>query len=137
LLVVGLFIGVLTIVKPFTTAILFGEAIAVAAWPLRERLVRRGMRRGRTAALLFLLSILLVVLPMLVIAPHLTDQLDQATQRFELYFRTAPEKPAWIEGLPLIGRRLDAVWDQMVKVEGDLLSLIDPYTSDLEQHQNH
>ena len=31
LLVVGLFIGVLTIVKPFTTAILFGAALAAAA----------------------------------------------------------------------------------------------------------
>jgi hypothetical protein len=32
LLVVGLFIGVLAIVKPFTTAILFGAALATAAW---------------------------------------------------------------------------------------------------------
>jgi predicted PurR-regulated permease PerM len=133
LLIVGLLVGVLTIVKPFTTAILFGGAIAVAAWPLRELLVRQGMRRGQTAALLFLLSILLVLLPMLVIVPHLADQLDQAAQRFELYFRATPEKPAWITGLPLIGRRLDGIWDQMVKAEGDLRSLIDPYTVDLEQ----
>jgi predicted PurR-regulated permease PerM len=133
LLIVGLLVGVLTIVKPFTTAILFGGAIAVAGWPLRELLVRRGMRRGQTAALLFLLSILLVLLPMLVIVPHLADQLDQATQRFELYFRTSPEKPAWITGVPLVGRRLDGIWDQIVKAEGNLRSLIDPYTADLEQ----
>src|SRR5215470_17978853 len=46
LLVVGLFIGVLAIVKPFTTAILFGAALATAAWPMRQALVRRGLGRG-------------------------------------------------------------------------------------------
>jgi predicted PurR-regulated permease PerM len=132
LLIVGLSIGVWTIVKPFTTAILFGGAIAVAAWPLRDRLVRRGMRRGATAALLFLISILLVLLPMLIITPHLTNQLDLATQRFELYFWATPAKPAWMAELP-IGGRLGAIWDQLVKAEGDLRSLIDPYTGELEQ----
>ena len=37
LLVVGLLIGVLAIVKPFTTAILFGASLATAAWPLARR----------------------------------------------------------------------------------------------------
>ena len=46
LLVVGLFIGVLAVVKPFTTAILFGAALATAAWPVPQALVRRGLRRG-------------------------------------------------------------------------------------------
>jgi len=51
LLVVGLFIGVLTIVKPFTTAILFGAALATAAWPMRQGLVGHGLGRGPSAAL--------------------------------------------------------------------------------------
>jgi predicted PurR-regulated permease PerM len=59
LLVVGLFIGVLAIVKPFTTAILFGAALATAAWPMRQALVRRGLRRGSAAALLLFLSLVL------------------------------------------------------------------------------
>src|SRR6516225_7877521 len=41
LLVVGLMIGVLAVVQPFTTAILFGAALATAAWPIRQALVRR------------------------------------------------------------------------------------------------
>jgi len=130
LLLAGLLIGVLKIVQPFTTAILFGGATAVAAWRLRQLLVRRGVGRGRTAALLFLLSILL---PILVIAPHLADQLNLATQRFETFFAAAPEKPAWIEGLPLIGRRLGARWDQIVRAEGDVRTLAEPYTAHIEQ----
>ena len=78
LLVVGLFIGVLAIVKPFTTAILFGAALATAAWPMRQALVRRGLGYGPAAALLLLLSIVIVLLPMLLFAPHLADQMVRA-----------------------------------------------------------
>jgi hypothetical protein len=51
LLVVGLLIGVLAVVKPFTTTILFGAALATAAWPMRQALVRRGLGHGPAAAL--------------------------------------------------------------------------------------
>jgi predicted PurR-regulated permease PerM len=75
LLVVGLFIGVLAVVKPFTTAILFGAALATAAWPVPQALVRRGLRRGAAAAILLSLSFVILVLPMLLFAPHLAHQL--------------------------------------------------------------
>jgi predicted PurR-regulated permease PerM len=133
LLFVGLFIGVLAIVKPFTTAILFGAALATAAWPLRQALVRYGLGRGTAAALLLLLSLVIVVLPMLVIAPHLADQLSQGMERVQTYFSTTPAEPAWIKGLPLVGRRLGAAWDRVVEAQGDLRTLIEPYRANLEQ----
>lgn len=133
LLVVGLFIGVLAIVKPFTTAILFGATLATAAWPLRQALVRRGLGRGAAAALLLLSSLVLVVLPMLVAAPHLVAQLDQGVQRVQSYFAATPQQPAWIHSLPLFGRRAAAIWDRVVEVKGNLRTLLEPYTADLEQ----
>lgn len=133
LLVVGLFIGVLAIVKPFTTAILFGAALATAAWPLRQALVRRGLGRGLTATLLLLLSLVLVVLPMLAFAPHLADQMVRGTQRVQSYFAATPEQPAWIKAVPLLGRRLGAVWDRVVEVKGNLRALLEPYTANMEQ----
>ena len=87
LLLVGLLIGVIPIVKPFTTAILFGAALATAAWPMRQALVRRGLGRGSTAALLLLLSLVLVVLPLLAFAPHLADQLGDVASRNETLTR--------------------------------------------------
>src|SRR3954447_20142218 len=133
LLVVGLVIGVLAIVKPFTTAILFGAALATAAWPMRQALVRHGLGGGPPAALLLLCSLVLIVLPMLVMAPHLADQLGQGMNRVEAYFAATPEQPAWIRGLPLIGRRLAAVWDRVVEAQGNLRILAEPYTAYLEQ----
>jgi predicted PurR-regulated permease PerM len=133
LLFVGLFIGVLAIVKPFTTAILFGAALATAAWPLRQALVHRGLGRGSAATLLLLLSLLLVAVPMLVAAPHLADQMVRGTQRVQAYFAATPRQPEWIRGLPLVGRRLAAVWNRVVEVKGNLRALLQPYTADLEQ----
>jgi predicted PurR-regulated permease PerM len=133
LLVLGLVIGVLAIVKPFTTAILFGAALATAAWPMRQALVRHGLGRGSAAALLLLCSLVLIVLPMLVMAPHLADQLGQGMNRVEAYFAATPEQPAWIGGLPLIGRRLGAAWDRVVEAQGNLRTLAEPYTANLQQ----
>jgi predicted PurR-regulated permease PerM len=133
LLFIGLFIGVLAIVKPFTTSILFGAALATAAWPLRQTLVRYGLGRGPAAALLLLLSLVIVVLPMLVIVPHLADQLSKGMERVETYFSATPVEPAWISGLPLVGRRLGATWDRLVEAEGDLFAVVEPYRANLEQ----
>jgi predicted PurR-regulated permease PerM len=133
LLVVGLFIGVLAVVKPFTTAILFGAALATAAWPMRQALVRRGLRRGAVAAMLLLLSLVILVLPMLLFAPHLADQLIRGAQRVQSYFAATPEQPAWVKGLPLLGRRLAGVWDRVVEAQGNLRTLLEPYTANLEQ----
>jgi predicted PurR-regulated permease PerM len=36
---------VLAVLRPFATAILFGTILAIAAWPLRNFLLRRGMKR--------------------------------------------------------------------------------------------
>jgi predicted PurR-regulated permease PerM len=110
LLFLGLFIGTLAIVRPFTTAILFGAALATAAWPLRQALLRRRLGRGAAATLLLLFSLILLVVPMLVVAPHLADQVVQGTQRIQAYFAATPEQPARIKGLPLIGHRLGGGW---------------------------
>jgi predicted PurR-regulated permease PerM len=59
LLVVGLLIGVPAIVKPLTTAILFDGSLAIAAWPLRQALIHRGLGHGPAAVLLLLLSLVL------------------------------------------------------------------------------
>ena len=133
LLFVGLLIGVLAIVKPFTTAILFGAALATAAWPARQWLIRRGIRRGAAASLLLLAALVLIVLPMLAVAPHLADQMARGTQRIQAYFASTPAQPAWIRNLPLVGRKLAAGWDRVVAVNGNLRTLAEPYTADLEQ----
>jgi predicted PurR-regulated permease PerM len=95
--------------------------------------VRRGLGRGSAAALLLILSLVLVVLPLLAFAPHLADQLVSGAQRVQSYFAATPDQPAWIEGVPLFGRRLGTAWDRVVEVKGNLRALMAPYTANLER----
>ncbi len=132
-LVGGLLLGVLTILRPFATPILLGAVIATAAWPLRQSLVRRGLTRGIASMLLFLVALALVVVPIVVIVPHLADQLNNTIQRVELYFSQTPQRPAWIIGVPFLGRRLAAAWDVLARVRGNIRTLMELYTADLEQ----
>jgi predicted PurR-regulated permease PerM len=133
LLVMGLVLGVLAVVKPFTTAILFGASLATALWPLRQALVRRGLGHGSAATVLLLSSIALVGLPVLAIAPTLTGQLGQGMQRVQAYFAAAPVRPDWLLGLPLIGRHLAPLWDRLVESEGNLRALSAPYAASIEE----
>src|SRR3954469_5501312 len=93
LLFAGLIIGVLAVLRPFATAILFGAILAIAAWPLRDRLLRRGLRRGLAATLLLLLALGVVVLPLLAVAPGLAERLTLGASRLQDYFVNSPQLP--------------------------------------------
>ncbi|MFM2151539.1 MAG: hypothetical protein RLZZ187_3845, partial [Pseudomonadota bacterium] len=42
----GLVLGVLMVLQPLATAILFGAVLAIATWPLRSALLRLGLGHG-------------------------------------------------------------------------------------------
>lgn len=75
-------------------------------------------RRRTAAALLLFLSLFLLVLPMLVTAPHLTTQLGRGVVKVQSYFAGTPEQPAWIKSLPLIGRRAGSAWNPRCRGQG-------------------
>jgi len=133
LLFLGLLIAVLEVLRPFTIALLFGAALACATWPLRQTLVHRGFGSGAAAAILLLLSIAVVAVPMLVVAPHLSDQLAQAMQQAKAYFAAAPAAPVWLSDLPLVGGRLATAWTRVVEAEGDFAALLEPYGANIEE----
>src|SRR5215208_5960305 len=114
LLFAGLIIGVLAVLRPFATAILFGAILAIAAWPLRDRLLRRGLKRGLVATLLLLLALGVVVLPMLAVAPGLAERLTLGASRIQGYFAGSPQIPPRLGGLPAVGGRLTSAWNQML-----------------------
>ncbi len=132
LLVVGLLIGVALVLRPFATAILFGAMLAIAAWPLRQALIRHGCGRGLAATLLLLLAVLVVALPVLVMAPLLTEHLAQGTQRVQAWFASAPARPAWLEGVPLVGTQLAGFADQIMQA-GGLGAALAPYSDTIRK----
>jgi predicted PurR-regulated permease PerM len=132
LLVLGLLLGVLAILKPFTTAILFGGALAIAAWPLRQALLRHGLGRGLASTLLLLVFVLVVAMPVVILAPGLAVQLGQGGARLQAFLATDPAAPAWLAGLPLAGETLAAAWDRAVRAGGDIRGILAPYSAPLQ-----
>src|SRR5499427_1901072 len=133
LLFAGLLLGVLAVLRPFATAILFGAILAIAAWPLRDFLLRCGLKRGLDATLLLLLALAVVVLPLMAVAPGLAERLTQGASRLQDYFASAPQVPSWLAGLPIVGERLARIWDQAMHAEGGIRTMIEPYSDALRQ----
>src|SRR4029077_15484928 len=123
----------LTVLWPFTTAILFGTTLTIATWPLRQALVGWGVGRKLTAVLLLLLLLIAIVLPVLFMAPILTDQLTQGMQSVQTYFQGAPAQPAWLTAVPLVGSRLGQLWDQLYRAGGDLSAALALYAATVRQ----
>src|SRR5260221_4438428 len=133
LLFSGLLLGILAVLRPFTTGILFGAILAIAAWPLRDFLLRRGLKRGLAATLLLLLALAVVALPLMAVAPGLGERLTQGAGRLQDYLAGAPQIPSWLAGLPIISERLPRIWDKELLSEGDIRTVLEPYSDALRQ----
>jgi len=133
LLFAGLLLGILAVLRPFATGILFGAILAIAAWPLRELLLRRGLKRGLVATLLLLLALAVVALPLVAVAPGLAEGLSQGANRAQDYFASSPQVPARLADLPVVGERLAKVWNRVMLAEGGIRTTLEPYSESLRQ----
>src|SRR3954463_11561715 len=77
LLFAGLILGVLAVLRPFATAILFGTILAIAGWPARDLLLRCGLAGGPGAPRRRLLELAVVAMPLMGVPPGLTERLTQ------------------------------------------------------------
>ena len=132
LLIALLLLGVFEVLRPFITAILFGSILSVAAWPLREVLVRAGLSRSAAAVVLLLLALCLLALPALILAPGLADQVAHGSERIDAFLAAVPRAPpAWVATLPLVGEQLAGLWTDTASGDLDLAATLAPYSDSL------
>ena len=131
ILFVTLLAGVLMVIMPFTVGLMFGGIIAIAAWPLRQFLMRRGLNAFVTAMLLLALVIAFIVLPLLAMAPGLATQLAGLFDVFKSWIDSSPAPPAWLASIPLVGESMHAQWTRLFGSSAALRDLIMPYTGTL------
>jgi predicted PurR-regulated permease PerM len=130
----GLVLGVLLVLQPLATAILFGAILAIATWPLRSALLRLGLGHGAAAMLMFLAAVLLAGLPLLAAAPRLATALTEGALRLEALLATFPAGPPdWLARLPLAGDRLARGWRDLASAGADLQTALAPYASWIRQ----
>jgi predicted PurR-regulated permease PerM len=121
-------VGIVATLRPFATAIMFGAILAIALWPLRDALVRRGVRRALAATLLIILVLAAIVVPTLAVAPGLVEAINAGMNWAREALLHAPSTPPeWLSGLPLVGDRIAAGWEQVSEARGNLGGLVTPY----------
>lgn len=99
------------LVRPFISVIIWSVVIVIALYPAYERLARamRGRRR-LAAALLTILSFVIVVGPAVWFALGLIDSVQALAQTLDPAGLTLPPPPDWVRHWPLIGEPLHQFW---------------------------
>jgi predicted PurR-regulated permease PerM len=103
----------LWIARPFLTPIAWATVIAVAEWPLLERLAARNPARRQHAAVALALGTgLLVVLPLSMIATSVAAESKSALAWLDHAQQTGVPTPAWLRSVPLVGEPLFRWWQE-------------------------
>jgi predicted PurR-regulated permease PerM len=99
------------IVRPFALPVVWGVIIAVAIYPLYERLVKRlGGRRKLAAALFILVTLGLLLVPTVMFLGSVTETLIHIAKGLSAGTLTLPACPEGIANLPVVGDNIEAAW---------------------------
>ena len=131
-----LFIGILIaasfwVMRPFLSAVIWATMVVVATWPVMTRVqARLGGRRSLAVAVMTLSLLLVLLVPLSVAIITLVDNADRIVGWSKWLAETrVPPPPDWVAGIPVVGDKLQQVWQQFV-ADGiqDFAIKLAPYT---------
>jgi predicted PurR-regulated permease PerM len=120
--VVALASAAVFVLHRFITPILWASVIAVATWPLHQR-VRRGAGSAHVdASALFLTGavVLFLGLPLTYLAFRGRHEMPELLQLWAASQQTGLTAPAWVEGLPRVGPWAVRQWNETLGEPGAL-----------------
>jgi predicted PurR-regulated permease PerM len=99
----------------FLTPLAWAAVLAIAEWPLYQRAIARYPGRSTLVATGFAFATaLLVILPLSLAAVTLAQESDIALEWLKHAQQTGISAPAWLPGIPLVGNRLAAQWQEHI-----------------------
>jgi predicted PurR-regulated permease PerM len=131
--VAALLLGVLAVLRPFLSAIIWASIIVVATWPIMLRVQRLfGGRRGLAVAAMSSGLFVAVVAPVAYLLGTLVTRLPELRDLGERVLAGPwPPAPAWLERLPY-GAQLSAQWQLAASRTSDYwAALVKPYLGNL------
>jgi predicted PurR-regulated permease PerM len=116
------------LISPFITIAIWSVVLTVALYPLYDRMVPwLGGRRGLTAGLLTIISLVIVIGPATWLVLGLIDSVTSLSERFDPTVFALPPPPAWIKDWPLVGNPTYQFWDLASTNWQEALSKAAPY----------
>ena len=99
------------IIAPFIALVLWGAIIAVATYPLHQKLAGRlGDRIKLSATLITLLGLIILITPLVVLTESLVISSMDLADNISKGTAHVPPPPELVQGWPLVGERLHASW---------------------------
>jgi predicted PurR-regulated permease PerM len=115
LFIVLMIVASLWVLRPFVGATLWAATIVVATWPMMVGLqARLGGRRGLAVAVMTGAMLLLLIVPLVLAVSTIVEYTDDiVTWAGAAASAGVPSPPQWVGGIPLVGSRLLARWQQL------------------------
>lgn len=104
--------GCLIVLKPFASALLWAVVLCVSSWPVYRKLLGWvGNRRTLAAAAMTLGMILILLLPFIIVATTLADNIKELTGAVRNWIQAGPPAPPeWLGKIPGVGQTLVDNW---------------------------
>ena len=128
-LLAGLVVGCALVLQPFLSAMLWAAILVSTTWPVC-RWLRARLRLGRAgaAAVMVLLTAVLLVLPIAVAVPRGADDVERLRASItRLLEGGLPSSPHWLFALPVIGPTLSDYWNIWAADLGTAVSFFKPW----------
>jgi predicted PurR-regulated permease PerM len=97
------------IVLPFAFILMWSAILAVILYPLHLRLATRLGDRG-AALLIGLIGVAVILGPMVIVVTSLATSLYSLVSSVQSQDVALPPPPLWLDGTPLVGKKLTEVW---------------------------
>src|ERR1044071_7373593 len=115
IVLVLLVVACLLVLRPFGSALLWAVVLCFSSWPLYSRLLRMlGGRRTLAALVMTLGMILIILLPFVIIATAVSDDVRDLTVAVRGWIDTGPPVPPdWLGRIPFVGSRAVEYWQSV------------------------
>lgn len=129
-LVAVLAVACYRVFRPFLDLLLWSVILAVTLYPLQRRLKRRlGNREGRTATVIVIISVIVLLVPLYLLGMSLGASVADAMHVIRSGTFHIPPPPESVAGWPLVGERLHGLWQQAAT---DLTSLAQKFSPQIK-----
>jgi len=118
-------VGIFLVLQPFLSAMLFAGVLAIATWPLFERLRRAVGGNSTLAATTMLLAILiLVIIPITLLSAAAADKLPALVEIVKGWTKGGLHTPEALKSIPVVGERLFSQIESLLADRAQLSALV-------------
>ena len=111
----------------FLPALAWAGVLAIASWPLRDALARRGLGKTAVAALLTVVLAVVLVLPLIKLGVEAADSSGAVVQWVRDVRENGFATPDWVAHLPYVGDKAAAWWQANIARPGAANALFDRF----------